>query len=284
MGTRTAEMAIDLVKRDLKFGELETTDLRTWHPMGLHVAHYFNALSIFFPEGETFFIDSVRAFKDRIRTPKLAEEIKGFLGQEAMHSREHRRYNRALAAAGLPIDRLEKALTRRLDLMRKYFSPEHQLAVTIALEHYTAIMANVALDEEAVLDGADPGMSALWRWHAIEETEHKAVAWDVYQEVTGGGLRAYLRRCRVMLLVTVTFWTQVFLYHFLLVYSDGKATDLRGWWQLVKFLWIQPGAMRKLIPEWLAFFKPSFHPWEQDNSSLVSSWRAAYAASGHAPA
>ncbi|MGH7820189.1 MAG: metal-dependent hydrolase, partial [Candidatus Binatia bacterium] len=167
--------AADIPKRDLRF-DLDPVDLRTWHPEGLHVAHFFNALSIFFPEGESFFIDSVRRFADRVRSPRLRDEVKGFLGQEAMHSREHRRYNRALARAGLPAEALEKAVVKRLDLGRKLMSPEEQLAVTIALEHFTAIMAHTVLSDERLLANAEPNMAAIWRWHAVEETEHKAVA------------------------------------------------------------------------------------------------------------
>jgi uncharacterized protein len=273
--------APEVVRRDLRF-DLEERNLRTWHPQGLHVSHFFNALSIFFPEGESLFIDAVRHYSDRIHSPKLEREVKGFLGQEAMHSREHRRYNRALAKAGLPAEELEQALIKRLDLVRKLASPEEQLAVTIALEHFTAIMANTLLSDDRILAGADPCLSAVWRWHAIEETEHKAVAYDVYQEVMGG--KGYWRRARVMLLTTVTFWLQVFLYHFRLVRADGAAGDLGGWWRLFRFLWVSPGGMRKLIGPWLAYFRPSFHPWQDDNLHLVESWKAAYETTGHAPA
>src|SRR5688500_6221657 len=116
--TAAAPQAREIPKRDLKF-DIEPVDLRSWHPEGLHVSHFFNALSIFFPEGESFFIDAVRHYKDRIRSPKLQEELKGFLGQEAMHSREHRRYNRALEAAGLPAAELEKRVLDHLNVVRE---------------------------------------------------------------------------------------------------------------------------------------------------------------------
>ena len=177
--------ALNVVRRDLRF-DFADRDLRTWHPDGLHVAHFFNALSIFFPEGEKFFIDSVRHYRDRIRSPRLQREVKGFVGQEAMHSREHRRYNEALGR-GRPADRSARgggeappragAQTGR--------RPPNALAATIALEHFTAIMADVLLSDDRLLAGADPRLAEVWRWHAIEETEHKAVAYDVYCEARG---------------------------------------------------------------------------------------------------
>jgi len=273
---------LHIAKRDIEFEF--PADMRRWHPDGLHVTHFYNALSLFFPEGESFFIDAVRHYKDHVRDPELAEEVKGFLGQEAMHSREHRRYNRALTEAGLPAKALEDRLVKHLDLVRGQVSPAEALAITIALEHFTAIMAHVVLSDDRILQGADPRMAAIWRWHAIEETEHKAVAYDVYRVAVGEGLGAYLRRVRVMLLTTVTFWAHVFLYHFALIRSEGALTDVRGWWRLFRFLWIKPGGMWRMWRMWLEYFRPDFHPWQHDNHEYVDAWKATYADNGAVPA
>jgi len=279
----SAPESVQVERRDIRF-DLDTADLRSWHPEGLHVAHFFNALSIFFPEGEKFFIDSVRHFRDRIDSPALERDVKGFVGQEAMHSREHRRYNAALERLGLPIARLDGKVKDYLEAVRGRTNPQEQLAVTIALEHFTAIMAHVLLSDERLLTDADPHMAAIWRWHAVEETEHKGVAYDVYREVAGEGTRAYLQRCVIMLIVTVDFWARVFRYVFALVRADGGLGDVRGWWRLFKWLWISPGGLRQLGRPWLSYFRRDFHPWQHDNSSHVEHWKAAYAESGLAPA
>ncbi len=280
--SRTPE-AVNIVRRDVRF-ELDGHDVRTWHPEGLHIAHFFNALSLLFPEGERFFIDSVRKFQDRVRSPKLRTEVEAFIGQEATHSREHRRYNVALAEAGLPARELEAGLSDELAKLRNLITPEDALAITIALEHFTAIMAHELLGDDRILAGADPALAAIWRWHAIEETEHKAVAFDVYRETVGERGAAYRRRVRTMLATTLTFWMQVFRYHFDLVRADGAATDLRGWWKLVRFLWINPGGMPRLIRAWLAYFRRDFHPWQRDDYDYVERWKATYAAAGARPA
>jgi len=281
--TATAPKGLEVKRRDLRFG-LEDCDLRNWHPEGLHVGHFFNALSIFFPEGEKFFIDSVRRYRDRVRSEKLSREVRGFVEQEAMHSREHRRYNEALAAAGLPVAELEAKVKAHLAQVRENAPYEDQLAATIALEHFTAIMANVLLSDDRILAGADRQLAAVWRWHAIEETEHKAVAYDVYQEAVGRGRAAHLRRAIVMLVTTLDFWLRVFRFHFALVRSDGALGDLRGWWKLFRFLWIAPGGLRQLFRPWRDYFRRDFHPWQHDNFRLVEQWQAAYQASGTAPA
>jgi len=283
MPKQTAPESAQVVRRDLRF-DLDTADLRSWHPEGPHVAHFFNALSIFFPEGEQFFIESVRHYRDRIDSPALERDVKGFVGQEAMHSREHRRYNAALARMGLPIAELEEKVGKYLDAVRERTSPEDRLAVTIALEHFTAIMAHAALSDARLLANAEPNLAAIWRWHAVEETEHKAVAYDVYCAAVGQGTVAYLRRCVVMLLTTIDFWQRVFRYHFRLVRADGGAGDLRGWWRLFRWLWLSPGGMRQLVRPWLSYFRRDFHPWQHDNSEHVERWKTAYAESGLAPA
>lgn len=283
MANTSAPESVRVVRRDIRF-DLDSADLRSWHPEGVHVAHFFNALSIFFPEGEKFFIDSVRHYGDRIDSPSLRRDVKGFVGQEAMHSREHRRYNAALARLGLPIAELEGRVKEYLDRVRDRTTPEEQLAVTIALEHFTAIMAHTVLSDDRLLGDAEPHLAAIWRWHAVEETEHKAVAYDVYRAVAGEGTRAYLRRCLVMLFATVDFWLRVFRYHLALVRADGAAGDLRGWWRVFRWLWLSPGGMRQLVRPWLSYFRRDFHPWQHDNSSHVERWKVAYAESGMAPA
>jgi predicted metal-dependent hydrolase len=283
MAKTSAPASVEVVRRDIRF-DLDTAELRSWHPEGLHVAHFFNALSIFFPEGEKFFIDSVRHYRDQIDSPALQRDVNGFVGQEAMHSREHRRYNAALGRMGLPVAELDARVKGYLETVRGRTNPQEQLAVTIALEHFTAIMAHTVLSDERLLQDADPHLAAIWRWHAVEETEHKAVAFDVYRAVVGEGTRAWVQRSIVMLLVTVDFWLRVFRYHFRLVYADGAAGDVRGWWRLFRWLWLSPGGMRQLVRPWLSYFRRDFHPWQHDNSSHVERWKAAYAESGLVPA
>lgn len=264
---------LDIEKRDLRF-DFSPETLRTWHPDGPHVAHFFNALSVFFPEGEKMFIESVRHYRDRIGDPKLAEEVQAFVGQEAMHSREHRRYNQALAEAGLPVEELEGWLTKFLSRIKERTSPLEMLAVTIALEHFTAILAGQLLSDGTVENAGE--MGDVWRWHAIEETEHKAVAYDVYTEVSRevGPVRAYALRSIVMLSTSAIFWGLVFRFHWALVKSDGLAGDLRGWMNLGRFLWLNPGMLRRLFVPWAQYFRPAFHPWEDDNHHLVEEWKA----------
>lgn len=265
-----------VLRRDRHFA-IGAQNLRNWHPEGLHVSQFFNALSLFFPDGEQFFIDSVRHYRDRIGDRQLLEDIRGFIGQEAMHGREHRAYNQALADAGFDVARIEARVIRLLTFARSHLHPAHQLAATIALEHFTAILADVVLRDPRVLDGAAPEMARLWRWHALEETEHKAVAYDVYREVMARRpLRGYLLRCSVMIGVSLRFTWQTARAHYELVRHDAEHRNWRGWLALVRNLWFTPGVYRQIVLPWLAYFRPGFHPWQHDNRALLARWQPDY--------
>lgn len=269
---------ISVTQRDLHF-PLAGVDLPNWHREGPHVSQFFNAMSVLFPEGERFFIESVRHYRPQISDPQLLADMKGFIGQEAMHGREHRDYNAALEQAGYGVASKEKRVLALLNVARR-LPRRNQLAITICLEHFTSIMADALLQNEQILGDADPRMSALWRWHAIEETEHKAVAYDVYQQVAGG-LLGYVHRCFTMLTVALFFVVVTNLIHIDFMRRDGKLFDLRGWLKVLRYQFFSPGPLRKIILPWLAWFKPGFHPWQHDNRAHVEQWKQEYAPAAH---
>src|SRR5690606_5046595 len=142
-----------------------------WHGGSPVRTALFNALSMMFPVGEQYFIDSVKKFRDGITDPVLLAEIRGFMAQEAVHSREHRRYNEAIcAAADLSVEGLERPIHRRSRWAEKHAEPIEHLAMTVAYEHLTAILSHAMFRNESALEGADPKIADLWRWHGLEET------------------------------------------------------------------------------------------------------------------
>jgi uncharacterized protein len=260
-------------KRDLRF-DFSRVDLGNWHPGGPHVSHYFNVHSLQFPKGERFFIASVRHFRDRITDPRLQEQVTGFIGQEAMHGREHEAYNEALKRVGYPVETMERWVERSLWLPKHAMPPKGRLAMTAALEHLTAIGADDLLDRTDALNGADPQMAQLWRWHAVEETEHKAVAFDVYRVVAGTGPIAWLRRCFTMLTSSLGMTLMTWIFLLVAARRNGILFDLRGWGRLLGWLWLNPGTLRRQFPRYWQYFKPGFHPWQIDNYHHVERWQA----------
>ena len=169
---------------------------REWFDNHPFKTAWFNAMSITFPLGEKYFIDSVRHFANEIEDPKLQEDIRGFCGQEGFHRREHQRYNETLCEKrGYDLALMERRLQTNIDRSYKMFSSIERLAITAAMEHITAIMAESALsDQNPMVGKAEPVMQELWNWHAAEEMEHKSVAFDVYRAIGGSERILYLSR------------------------------------------------------------------------------------------
>lgn len=261
-------------RRDVHFN-LDGVDLKTWNPHGPHVSQFLNALSVVFPEGEKFFIESARHFKDQIKDPQLLEDLQGFIGQEAMHGREHRVYNERLAAMGYDVATLERD---SMKLLRGAAGPNplDKLAATCALEHFTAVLADVLLkNPDLIPESAHSELRAMWMWHAVEENEHKAVCYDVYQTVAKGPT-AYLRRTAMMAKVTVLFWGRVFQNQAHFVKRDGIQRDWGSLLKFAQFAFTKPGGLRRAIKPYLDYYKPGFHPWQHDNRALLAEWKARY--------
>ena len=245
---------------------------RHWHGGKKSVTAFWDGLSIFFPAGERFFVASVRAHQDSVRDPRLAEQVRMFCGQEGVHSREHARYNALLRRQGYPLEALEKRVEAVLGRVSKRTPPLAQLAVTCALEHFTALMGHVLLRDSRLVEGAHPVMAALWRWHAAEENEHKAVAFDVYVAAGGG----YRRRVSVMLGATAIFWSRVLEHQVRMMRADGTLWSLAEWRALGRFLFVEPGGMQDLLRPYLQYFKPGFHPSDIDTTDVLESWTREY--------
>ncbi len=263
-----------ITPRDRRFGRGKTQQ-RWWLGDDPIATAFYNALSITFPRGEAFFIESVRAFRDHA-PPKLAGEIAAFIKQEVMHGREHIAFNNRVTDAGYDISLLERKVTESLE-MTKGRDPVLNLAVTMVLEHYTAIMAKSFLIGNH-FDKADPEVRQLWQWHAIEEIEHKGVAYDTWLHATRSWSRTKRWRVKalIMLLVTKNFWTNRYIGMTLLLAQDGIG-GARMHARIVWFLLGYPGIIRKLVPSWVALFLPGFHPWNHDDRHLINRVDSEYA-------
>lgn len=259
---------LDIVQRHMGF--TFPKDLpRQWNGGDPFDTQLFNALSLTFPKGEQMFIDSVRFFRDRIRDASLAEDVRAFIGQESQHSKEHEAFNDWIAAQGYPVEDVYAFIDERQALARQS-PPIVNLAVTCALEHFTAIMADSILEDEELVSAIHEDVRALWVWHAIEETEHKAVAFDVYRHV-GGSLRT---RRIAMAYITFHFISNITRFHLALLKADGQLTNLPMLARGVLRHWGPGGRFSKLIPAYLEYYRADFHPWQQDNRASVARWKA----------
>jgi len=199
--------------------------------------------------------------------------VRQFAGQEGQHSLEQAAHVDLLLAQGYG------ALTRMNALMRdvmRWFTrrlPRYSLAVTAAVEHLTAVLADGLMKQpERWLEPMSTDLRLLWHWHAIEESEHKAVAFDVYMATGGGRLLLRLAMLNALpgLLLEVSMHDCYFLAKDWLLFSG------REWARGLRFLWGRNGILRRLVRDHFAFYRSDFHPWQNNNTAQIESFLAAH--------
>ncbi len=240
---------------------------RYWFGGEAFATHFFDALSSTFPFGEAFFVRSVGYYRSRIEDPELLEQIRGFAGQEGQHSRLHDEHLDLLLTLGYPF------LARRnrfLDWVMRFHNrhtPKLSLAITAALEHLTAILARQLLFDSARRTSAmHPDMAPLWRWHALEESEHKEVAYDVLAQVAP----SHSLRVVAMLIDTFFLGFETLLRMSYMLWKDGLLFDRQTWLQGRHFLWGEVGLLRGTGAAYRAWYRSDFHPDEIDDSELIA--------------
>lgn len=256
-----------LTVRDLRFERSKKRE-RGADPVA---SAWFAALSCSFPRGEAMFIEAVRTHRDDV-PPELAGQIRDFIRQEVNHSREHIAFNRAIEDVGYEISNINSRVNALVDMTLSK-PPIVQLAITCALEHFTAMFAHQFLKDPGALATAGMGDPALWMWHAVEEIEHKAVAYDTWIHATRSwsAFKRWRVRSLVMVLVTTRFLRNRATDAAELLAQDG-ITGWRGRLALARYLFGKPGILRKIFPAWLGYFRPGFHPWDHDDRHLIAQW------------
>jgi predicted metal-dependent hydrolase len=267
---------LTITPRDLRFGRGERRR-RWWLNNDPVATAVYNALSVTFPKGEAFFIESVRRFREGV-SPRLVEEIAAFTRQEAIHTREHVAFNRHVEAQGYDVSRLEARVDEELAVALGRPAIV-SLAATMCLEHFTAILAHAIVADPKHLAGGDASAADLWRWHAIEEIEHKGVAYDVWLHATRdwSRLRRWWIKAHAMMIVTAHFVSGRTRGMLDLLAQDGL-TGAGVKWRLFRYAFGRPGLARALVWPWIAFFLPGFHPWNHDDRALIGKVDSEFAA------
>jgi predicted metal-dependent hydrolase len=232
--------------------------------------HFLNSLSISFPHGEKFFIDSIKHYRDRITNLEQSAALTVFIKQENWHLYVHQQYNLWLVKQGLPVECLDELTSKTVKGVKNKLGQRGRLCVTVGIEHLTAIFAEYLLKHPKLLDSIDPHFRQVWIWHAIEEIEHKAVAMDTLNAVGG----EYRRR--VLVLATMKFTWNIAKGTIILLKHDNQLYK----WRTVKdacSLLFGPknGLIPKLIAPWFKFMKKDFHPNQHDNTLLLSQFSKA---------
>lgn len=248
--------------------DLEQPVARHWCNGDAFLTAWFNALSMSFPIGEQFFIDSVRRGHQSLPAAQQArwkQEVQGFVGQEATHRRIHALFNAQIEQHGL-VNAWEPRARERLKRVEGS-DPRHGLAITAANEHFTALFAEWMLAHPQLLDGSEPRLKALWLWHSAEEAEHKNTAFDLYQALGG----SHEWRVKWMRRVTLIFLSDTLRQTVHNLQRDGTLWRWSTWRSGWRHLLGKGGLLRSSARSWLSYFKPTFHP-SQQHSERSQQW------------
>lgn len=241
-----------------------------WYKNNPVKTHFFNALSTLFPQGENFFIGSIRNLAHRAQSETLRLQIQDFITQEKNHAAIHKAYNRCLAKAGYDIAWMEVMLQQKINFAQEKVPRIMCLAITAATEHITAILGEKVLTGKFLPEGlVDADVRRVWIWHSLEEVDHKSVAIDLF--IDAGG--TYVQRCRAMLYTMFGFWSDTFIRLFHLLKKDGLLWKPRTWLQIGDLLLGKNGVLWLMTWDTLKFFSPRFHPDRHDNYGLVDQGR-----------
>ncbi len=236
-------------------------------------SHLLAVMSAIFPPGEEYFVRAVRRVRDRVTDADLQAQCDAFIGQEDEHGSQHRLLNEVLRVHGYPVDHIERFVDWVAVRAERHLSDEANLAITAALEHHTAVVAETLLGiDEARERFAHDGVLHLFCWHALEESEHKAVAFDVYRHI--GGTEKL--RIRAMHAMNIAFGLEIGLSTLLSTLADPDARrhpvrTLRS----VKRLVESPFISRRLFSRLGDYLHEGFHPDDADTTAMVERWRAA---------
>ncbi len=266
---RQSRSKIEIVPRKVTF-DFSDFDGPIYYDNNSCISAMWVALSASFPAGEAEFIKSVMIFESEINDPKLKAEVRDFAQQEAHHSLQHRRVNKMFDSLGYQTERLNLFFKDELKKREHTWSPEKRLARTVCAEHVTAVMANHALSHPEHMAHFPESFRNLFLWHAIEEIEHKSVAFDVYQECVGD-IKLLHKEYKTFTRFEFPYSTWM-SSRYLLKKLDHKVTwkERKGLWDN---LYGKGGMISDMKGLYKQFLNKGFHPWDHDDSALVEQWK-----------
>jgi uncharacterized protein len=241
-----------------------------WNDNSPFKTHFLNALSITLPDCEKFFIETVRHYSKDISDPAQLRDIGEFVKQESHHRHAHKKYNDWLQDQGLPVYKLQESTNSMWDIVRNHFGYRSWLALTICVEHITVVYASVFLTHSEILNNMHPQFEQIWRWHAVEEVEHKAVAMNVWNTTVNSN---FYKNIAMLLVLPLYMWyvgknTIIFLH------TDKQLWKWRTLTDMISFLFNRKTGLltRSFIP-WLEFLRKNFHPNDQDHSYILQEFK-----------
>jgi predicted metal-dependent hydrolase len=268
IGTQS-QSKLPIERRIVRFDytDIEGTSFHSGNPV---LSAFWVGLSSTFPLGEAEFIRSVKLFEGQVTDPKLKADVADFAAQEAHHGLQHKKLNKHFDDNGFSTKKVEDLISKEIDKRTVKWSDKKRLMHTVCAEHVTAVMAHFALTHPDSMREVPESFRNMFLWHAIEEIEHKSVAFDVYQSTVGD--MAALKR-HYFGFIFYEFPLSYFLITRFLLKDRGHKATWAERKDLFKFLFGKGGMVSSVKHLYMMFFKKGFHPWNHDDSELIGEWK-----------
>lgn len=246
---------------------------RHWFGGNAFLTHMLNTWTAIFPDAERYFVRWSKKALASVTDPKVKKDIQGFIGQETMHAMQHEKLWELLRQQGYNLDPVLWVIQKfAFDWLEKSLPDNANYALVAGLEHFTAMFGEIYFENPELMQKMHPEMRRLFEWHAAEEIEHKAVAYDQFMAVDG----RYLLRTAVMNLAVVGFYLITFGNTLYFMAQDRSLYNPREWLTMLDVFFGKHQLALKTFLKFLEYYKPDFHPWDNQNYHLAQPTLSAY--------
>ena len=237
---------------------------------------YFGSLSIFLTFGEDLVIDTARYHRDLLSDPLLKQRVTSLIGQEALHSRLHDEMNDTYRDVGLPVELFRTLAGYVFDYGFNRLPQPMKLSLMAGIEHFTAVLAEYMMNhEEVFFHSQDEKQRAIWMWHMLEESEHKDIAYDVFQSLSNN----YALRVAGFFPALITILVLISFASFFVPFYR-KPSNLISWkyWKEMPrsvslIFGLKDGVYGSSLKHIFDYLRPSFHPNDYDTTPFLEYYK-----------
>lgn len=237
---------------------------------------YFASLSIFLTRGEDLVIDTARYHRDFITDPLLKQRVTSLIGQEAIHSKMHEELNEAYLMRDLPVKLFRTWAGWAFEYGFERLPQPMKLSLMAGIEHFTAVLAEYMMNhEEIFFRSQDEKQRAIWMWHMLEESEHKDIAFDVFQELSNNYLLRIAGFFPALITILVLISAASFLVPF---YRNPKNLISLRYWRDIPYNFrlifgLKDGVYGSSFKHIFDYLRPDFHPNDHDTSEFLEYYK-----------
>ena len=237
---------------------------------------YFASLSIFLTYGEDLVIDTARYHRDLLQDARLKQRVSSLIGQEALHSKLHEELNDAYMEKDLPVKLFRTLVGWVFEYGFNRLPQPMKLSLMAGIEHFTAVLAEYMMNHEQVFfSSQDEKQRAIWMWHMLEESEHKDIAYDVFQNLSNN----YALRIAGFFPALITILVLISAASLLVPFYREPKNLIR--WQYWKdmprsfqlIFGLKDGVYGSSWKHIFDYLRPSFHPNDYDTSDFLAYYK-----------